>query len=89
MNKEREEMEKGTKSQAQSPNSTLKYCSLVILVLQNASLILTIRYSRTLPGDMYISSTAVVFSEVNISIFLLLLIYLTSVVICSNARVAC
>lgn len=44
-------------------NANLKYGSLIILVIQNAGLILTIRYSRTLPGDMYISSTAVVFAE--------------------------
>ena len=42
----------------------LKYVSLLTLTVQNASLILTIRYSRTLPGDMYIASTAVVFAEV-------------------------
>lgn len=43
---------------------SLKYVSLLTLTIQNASLILTIRYSRTLPGDMYIASTAVVFAEV-------------------------
>ena len=42
----------------------LKYISLLTLTIQNASLILTIRYSRTLPGDMYIATTAVVLSEV-------------------------
>lgn len=42
----------------------LKYFSLFTLTIQNASLILTIRYSRTLPGDMYIATTAVVFAEV-------------------------
>lgn len=35
----------------------------MVLTLQNASLILTIRYTRTLPGDMYITSTAVVMAE--------------------------
>ncbi|XP_020908826.1 UDP-galactose translocator [Exaiptasia diaphana] len=40
-----------------------KYLSLIILTVQNAALILTIRYTRTLPGDMYISSTAVVMAE--------------------------
>ena len=45
------------------PASRNKYWSLAILVVQNASLILTIRYSRTQHGDMYISSTAVVFAE--------------------------
>ena len=49
------------------PNTTaksLKYWSLVILTIQNASLILMIRYSRILPGDRYITSTAVVLAEV-------------------------
>ena len=45
--------------------SNLKYISLAVLVFQNAGLILTIRYSRTLEGDMYISSTAVFLAEVN------------------------
>uniref|UniRef100_A0A8C4QCH7 UDP-galactose transporter n=1 Tax=Eptatretus burgeri TaxID=7764 RepID=A0A8C4QCH7_EPTBU len=35
----------------------------VLLVLQNASLILSIRYSRTQPGDRFFSTTAVVFAE--------------------------
>ncbi|XP_068713807.1 UDP-galactose translocator-like [Montipora foliosa] len=43
---------------------SLKYISLLTLTVQNASLILTIRYSRTLPGDMYIATTAVVFAEI-------------------------
>ena len=43
---------------------SLKYVSLVTLTVQNASLILTIRYSRTLPGDLYIATTAVVFAEI-------------------------
>lgn len=42
----------------------MKYISLITLTVQNASLILTIRYSRTLPGDMYIATTAVVFAEI-------------------------
>ena len=45
-------------------NPSLKYWSLVILTIQNASLILMIRYSRILPGDRYITSTAVVLAEV-------------------------
>ena len=43
----------------------LKYGSLLVLVVQNASLILSIRYARTRHGDMFVSSTAVVFSEVS------------------------
>ena len=42
-----------------------KWASLLVLVVQNCSLILIMRYSRTIssPQDMYISSTAVVFCE--------------------------
>ncbi|KIX01521.1 uncharacterized protein Z518_09247 [Rhinocladiella mackenziei CBS 650.93] len=40
-----------------------KYVSLLTLVLQNSTLVLTMRYSRILPGPRYLSSTAVVLSE--------------------------
>jgi len=42
----------------------LKYTSLVTLTLQNAILGLSMRYARTRSGDMFLSSTAVVMSEV-------------------------
>eukprot|EP00117_Sycon_ciliatum_P016034 scpid19399/ scgid3055/ UDP-galactose translocator; Solute carrier family 35 member A2; UDP-galactose transporter len=42
----------------------LKYVSLIILTFQNAILILSVRYTRTLEGKMYISTTAVVSAEV-------------------------
>lgn len=45
-------------------NSNLKYLSLVTLTLQNAILGLSMRYARTRPGDMFLSSTAVVMAEV-------------------------
>ncbi|XP_071960069.1 UDP-galactose translocator-like isoform X2 [Antedon mediterranea] len=41
----------------------MKYVSLVLLVFQNCLLILTMRYTRNLPGDMYFSTTAVVVTE--------------------------
>lgn len=41
----------------------LKYLSLIVLTFQNATLILSIRYTRTLPGDMYLATTAVVLAE--------------------------
>ena len=44
-------------------SSKLKYVSLVTLTIQNALLILTMRYSRVIAGKMYITTTAVVFSE--------------------------
>jgi len=42
----------------------LKYVSLVVLALQNAALIIVMRYVRTRPGDMFASTTAVVMTEV-------------------------
>uniref|UniRef100_A0A5K3FVS2 UDP-galactose translocator n=1 Tax=Mesocestoides corti TaxID=53468 RepID=A0A5K3FVS2_MESCO len=41
-----------------------KYSSLVFLTLQNVVLVLLSRYVRSRPGDMFISCTAVVMSEV-------------------------
>ncbi|KAI9137317.1 solute carrier family 35, member A2-like protein, partial [Paraphysoderma sedebokerense] len=41
----------------------LKYLSLVILITQNATHILSLRYSRTIPGPPYIISTAVFLAE--------------------------
>ncbi|KAK2175958.1 hypothetical protein NP493_694g01020 [Ridgeia piscesae] len=43
--------------------SSLKYISLVVLTLQNAVLILVMRYVRVRKGDMFIASTAVVMTE--------------------------
>ena len=40
-----------------------KYVTLCVLTVQNALLILSMRYSRIQTGDMYISTTAVVLSE--------------------------
>lgn len=42
----------------------LKYVSLSVLVVQNASLILSIRYVRTLPGDRFFATSAVVMAEI-------------------------
>ncbi|XP_023330704.1 UDP-N-acetylglucosamine transporter [Eurytemora carolleeae] len=44
-------------------DQTLKYVSLVTLTGQNAVLGLSMRYARTRPGDMFISTTAVAMSE--------------------------
>ncbi|RMZ88928.1 hypothetical protein DV736_g3837, partial [Chaetothyriales sp. CBS 134916] len=41
-----------------------KYVSLLILIVQNSALVLSMRYSRIQPGPRYLSSTAVVASEV-------------------------
>lgn len=42
----------------------MKYVSLAVLVVQNASLILSIRYVRTLPGEHFFATSAVVMAEV-------------------------
>ena len=41
----------------------MKYVSLVLLTLQNAALILVMRYVRTRTGDMFFATAAVVMSE--------------------------
>ena len=38
--------------------------ALLALVLQNTLLVLTMRYSRTRPGPMYLASSAVIVDEV-------------------------
>lgn len=47
-------------------SSRLKYLSLGVLVFQTTSLVLTMRYSRTLQADgpRYLASSAVVLAEV-------------------------
>ncbi|XP_050296549.1 UDP-N-acetylglucosamine transporter [Anthonomus grandis grandis] len=67
----------GTKMQKRGEvNKTLKYVSLLTLTLQNAIVGLSMRYSRTRDGDMFISSTAVLMSEVVKLITCLALVYL-------------
>ncbi|RKO93905.1 nucleotide-sugar transporter-domain-containing protein [Blyttiomyces helicus] len=41
----------------------LKWFSLLTLVVQNSAMVLFMRYSKTIPGPAYISSTAVVLAE--------------------------
>ncbi|XP_056278169.1 UDP-galactose translocator isoform X3 [Pseudoliparis swirei] len=55
--------EKPSRSQAEAVHRRLKYTSLAVLVVQNASLILSIRYVRTLPGDRFFTTSAVVMAE--------------------------
>uniref|UniRef100_A0ACB8ENF8 Uncharacterized protein n=1 Tax=Sphaerodactylus townsendi TaxID=933632 RepID=A0ACB8ENF8_9SAUR len=61
---------------AAGANRQLKYISLAVLVVQNASLILSIRYVRTLPGDRFFATTAVVMAEVLKGATCLLLIFI-------------
>jgi len=42
----------------------MKYISLLILVIQNTSLVLLMRYSRTVSGQPYLTSTAVFLTEI-------------------------
>ncbi|XP_066156540.1 UDP-galactose/UDP-N-acetylglucosamine transporter srf-3 isoform X2 [Euwallacea fornicatus] len=64
--------------QKRDSNNTLKYVSLVTLTLQNAILGLSMRYGRTRNGDMFISSTAVLMSEVVKFVTCIALVYLES-----------
>ncbi|CAK8688764.1 unnamed protein product [Clavelina lepadiformis] len=43
--------------------SKMKYISLICLIIQNATLILTMRYARTREGNRFFATTAVVASE--------------------------
>nr|XP_006816587.1 PREDICTED: UDP-galactose translocator-like [Saccoglossus kowalevskii] len=59
--------EKDTSAPQKEPSKPIKYISLGLLVLQNAILILVMRYTRTtktVEGHMYLASTAVVTTEV-------------------------
>uniref|UniRef100_A0A2I2YE81 Solute carrier family 35 member A3 n=1 Tax=Gorilla gorilla gorilla TaxID=9595 RepID=A0A2I2YE81_GORGO len=62
-------------------SANLKYVSLGILVFQTTSLVLTMRYSRTLKeeGPRYLSSTAVVVAELLKIMACILLVYKDSV----------
>lgn len=46
-----------------APPAVMKYVSLVLLTAQNALLILVMRYVRTREGEMFVSTTAVIMSE--------------------------
>lgn len=64
-------------SEGQAMSTNLKYLSLGILVFQTTSLVLTMRYSRTLKeeGPRYLSSTAVVIAELLKIMACILLVY--------------
>ena len=66
----KEQSSPGKEQQKTGPQNYLKYWSLVILAVQNAGLILSMRYARTRKGDMFLSSTAVMFAEVTPFLFL-------------------
>ncbi|XP_037936376.1 UDP-N-acetylglucosamine transporter isoform X2 [Teleopsis dalmanni] len=55
--------------------NSLKYISLVTLTLQNAILGLSMRYARTRPGEIFLSSTAVLMSEIVKLITCLVLVF--------------
>lgn len=65
MDVRRQSQEEKASSRGQSDgHKKLKYISLSVLVVQNASLILSIRYVRTLPGDRFFATSAVVMAEI-------------------------
>ncbi|XP_019357222.1 PREDICTED: UDP-N-acetylglucosamine transporter isoform X1 [Gavialis gangeticus] len=66
-----------SESESQAMSTNLKYVSLGILVFQTTSLVLTMRYSRTLKeeGPRYLSSTAVVIAELLKIMACILLVY--------------
>jgi len=41
----------------------IRWVSLVVLIVQNASLVVIMRYARTRSGSMFMSTTAVVMAE--------------------------
>ena len=49
--------------QPQPEHSHLKYISLVLLTLQNAVLILVMRYATTRAGEMFLKTSSVVMAE--------------------------
>jgi len=57
-------MTSDTNMKKSSEHQRLKYLSLLTLTGQNAVLGLSMRYARTRPGDMFISTTAVFLAEV-------------------------
>ncbi|XP_038054152.1 UDP-galactose translocator-like isoform X3 [Patiria miniata] len=59
----RQQVQDSTTKEGAATHLNLKYVSLFLLVLQNASLILTMRYTRNQPGAMYFSTTAVCVTE--------------------------
>ncbi|GLV37994.1 UDP-galactose transporter [Carabus blaptoides fortunei] len=65
-------------SKTQKAGNSLKYISLVTLTLQNAILGLSMRYGRTRSGDMFLSSTAVLMSEVVKLFTCLVIVYVQS-----------
>jgi len=57
-------------------NENLKYISLILLILQTTSVVLLLRYSRTKQTEKYISSTAIVSSEVMKGLICIFLVWL-------------
>lgn len=72
-------MDKKVDTEAQKPpqdstNVRMKYISLILLVVQNASLALTMRAARTQTGDMFFSTSAVCMAELTKVIVCLIII---------------
>lgn len=72
-------MEKKVDTEAQNgkkdaTNTRMKYISLILLVVQNASLALTMRAARTQTGDMFFATSAVCMAELTKVIVCLIII---------------
>ncbi|EHH14981.1 hypothetical protein EGK_01004 [Macaca mulatta] len=83
---ELKEMERLPLNEDKTMSANLKYLSLGILVFQTTSLVLTMRYSRTLKeeGPRYLSSTAVVVAELLKIMACILLVYKDSYTLQNN-----
>lgn len=70
----------------QKPELAVKYISLVVLVVQNASQVLVMRYVRTRPQEMFLSTVAVFVTEIVklITCFFLVSIEERSVIRCTK-----
>ena len=68
-----------------STTASLKYLALVLMILQNTSLSLLVRYSRVAGADRYFSSVAVVLAElVKVAACLVVLLFLEALFLSSN-----
>lgn len=56
---------------------SIKYISLLVLAVQNSALILSMRYSRTIPGPRYNPTTTVLLSEMIKTVFSMIILLFT------------
>ncbi|CAF5187437.1 unnamed protein product, partial [Rotaria sp. Silwood1] len=61
-----------------SKKDNRKWISLIALVLQTTSLVLLLRYSKTIKTEQYLSSTAIVTAEIIKGLICIVLVWLES-----------